>query len=74
MHLRVETARGKPKRCGLCGTIDPDKRYHWANLTGNYADVNDYIRACVSCHFLMDNARRVASGHPTSPRRGGGAR
>ena len=52
-HERVNSARGKPKRCEDCGRTDY-KRYEWANLTGNYWDVNDYKRMCVRCHRRMD--------------------
>jgi DNA-binding CsgD family transcriptional regulator len=56
-HLRVQKARGKPQRCEMCGTKNPDQKYHWANLTGNYDDVNDYKRMCVPCHKRFDNAK-----------------
>ena len=54
LHLRVQVARGKPSLCEYCGRHDQDTRYEWANLTGNYADVSDYARLCVSCHHRMD--------------------
>jgi hypothetical protein len=42
----------------------------WANLTGNYADIDDYERMCVLCHRNFDAARRRATGRRTSPVRG----
>jgi len=30
------------------------KRYQWASLTGDYADINDYKRMCQSCHAKYD--------------------
>lgn len=54
-HKRVEAARGKPKRCEVCGTEENNKHYDWANLTGNYQDVTDYKRMCRSCHWKFDN-------------------
>lgn len=57
-HLRVEARRGKPSRCERCGATDPGLTYEWANLTGNYADPDDYERMCRSCHRRYDNARR----------------
>jgi len=54
LHYRVAAARGRPKRCEQCGTTDAAKHYDWANLTGNYADVNDYRRMCRSCHHRFD--------------------
>ena len=53
LHRRVEIKRGKPRLCSKCGTTEAIE-YNWANLTGNYADVNDYIRLCRSCHAKMD--------------------
>jgi hypothetical protein len=52
-HLRVQSARGKPACCEHCGTTVAEN-YDWANLTGNYQDVSDYIRLCRSCHWKMD--------------------
>jgi hypothetical protein len=71
-HFRVEAARGKPSQCVCCDDADPDGRYEWANLTGRYDDIFDYIRLCVTCHRRFDARRRSALGHRTSPVRGGG--
>ena len=57
MHLRVAEARGTPSKCEHCGTTDA-KRFEWANLSGRYDDVNDYVRLCVSCHHKMDGHAR----------------
>jgi len=70
LHLRVEAARGKPQKCMRCGVSGPG-RYEWANLTGEYADVNDYARMCLPCHRGYDADRRRLTGERTSPRRGG---
>lgn len=67
LHLRVETARGKPSHCVRCGKNSPFARYEWANLTGNYTDIDDYRRMCVRCHRRYDAARRAATGMRTSP-------
>ena len=67
LHLRVESRRGKPKLCSRCGEQEPAVRYEWANLTGNYADVNDYERMCVYCHRRFDAERRARTGARTSP-------
>lgn len=58
MHLRVESAKGKPSHCEVCKGEDPTKTYDWANLTGRYEDIADYKRMCRSCHRQYDNARR----------------
>ena len=67
LHLRVESARGKPSHCERCGTSDLSTRYEWANLTGNYTDVTDYERMCVTCHRRFDAERRERTGARTSP-------
>jgi hypothetical protein len=53
-HRRVQVARGKPKECSNCKTTDPNATYDWANLSGNYADPDDYTRLCRSCHWTRD--------------------
>ena len=51
----------------LCAATEG--RMEWANLTGEYQDVTDYARMCVSCHRKFDAARRALTGRRTSPRR-----
>lgn len=58
-HKRVYRTRGKPQLCEHCGT-DDDRMYHWANVSGHYTDVTDYVRLCVPCHRAFDAARRVS--------------
>jgi hypothetical protein len=53
-HARLYREKGKPKHCDICGTDDPSKTYDWANLTGNYADMDDYKRMCRPCHWKYD--------------------
>lgn len=52
-HLRVAKIRETPSKCEHCRTTKA-KKFEWANLTGNYEDVNDYVRLCTSCHRKMD--------------------
>jgi len=50
-HLRVGNARGKATVCQDCG----DQGFvEWANLTGNYGDINDYKSLCRKCHHKLD--------------------
>jgi len=56
-HIRVKKERGTPRFCEICKTTDKSKRYEWANLTGNYADVKDYKRMCCPCHQEYDKKR-----------------
>ena len=67
LHLRVAAQRGKPQQCQRCQRSDLGTRYEWANLTGNYTDINDYQRMCVTCHRRFDAARRAQTGMRTSP-------
>ena len=55
-HKAVRKARGKAFGCSDCGTA-VDRMYHWANLTGNYFDINDYKSLCVPCHDSFDRYR-----------------
>ena len=73
LHARVTAARGKPVGCSRCGIDEPDRRYEWANLTGDYENVYDFARMCVPCHRLFDAYRRRDTGEYTSPFLGGGA-
>jgi len=57
-HARLPVRRGKPSKCEVCGTTDPQKHYDWANLTGRYEDMEDYKRMCRKCHRQYDKQRR----------------
>lgn len=57
-HRRVYRARGSPSKCELCKTTENKNKYDWANLTGNYNDVNDFMRMCKKCHKNFDIAKR----------------
>lgn len=70
-HKRVEVSRGKPAKCSSCDTTEAE-HFEWANLTGHYHDVNDYIRLCIPCHRRFDARRRIELGRRTSPTRGSG--
>lgn len=67
LHYRVYASRGKPSECTVCRINDPDRRYEWANLTGDYENVQDYARMCVPCHRSFDRQRRLETGTNTSP-------
>lgn len=70
LHLRVQAVRGKPSRCSACDTTEG--RFEWANLTGRYENISDFIRLCKPCHVRFDAARRAATGRRTMPAPGGG--
>jgi hypothetical protein len=53
-HKRVEVARGRPHKCQWCETTDPSRTYDWANLNGDYGNLDDYVRLCRSCHWKHD--------------------
>ena len=52
-HRRLYSKYGKPTKCTQCGTED-SKHYDYANLTGNYQDLDDYAAMCRSCHWKYD--------------------
>ena len=72
-HKRVEVARGRPQSCAACDTQDPETAYEWANLSGRYDEINDYVRLCIPCHRKVDAHRRKVTGMSTSPRGGDAA-
>ena len=59
-HIRISTLKGKASDhgCSVCGTKDPSLSYDWANLTGNYADINDFLPMCRACHRKYDKKRK----------------
>lgn len=65
LHNRVEAARGKPTTCETCGLDNPDAKYEWANLTGQYQEISDYARMCIPCHRRFDAERRRETGQLT---------
>ena len=60
-HKRIYNHRGKPDHCTRCGRNDPGTRYEWANLTGDYDDINDFAMMCKPCHHAYDQERGL---HP----------
>lgn len=59
LHRAVEVVRGKPQVCYICQATDPRFIYEWANLTGDYGNVEDYRRLCKSCHSKFDQGRSI---------------
>jgi DNA-binding GntR family transcriptional regulator len=53
-HRRLYSLYGKPKMCAVCGTTEKHRSYDYANLSGNYHDINDYKPMCRSCHWKYD--------------------
>ena len=53
-HYRLQSLKGTPSVCEVCGTTDTKRTYDWANLTGRYHDPEDYKRMCRSCHWKHD--------------------
>lgn len=56
-HYRVQSQRGRACKCEECGRSAAGIKYDWANMTGQYDDVNDYKELCRSCHFKKDGHR-----------------
>ncbi len=57
VHDWITKHYGQPKECEVCGLNDPNRKYHWANLTNYLRDRSDWKRMCVSCHRLYDYRR-----------------
>jgi hypothetical protein len=55
MHRRLDRRFGTPQKCDVCGATDKRRAYDWANITGDYANLTDYVRMCRSCHWKHDH-------------------
>ncbi len=62
LHRRLYRVFGQPQKCDVCGTCAPQKSFDWANLTGDYANPQDYKRMCRSCHWRYDEKHRNFKG------------
>lgn len=60
-HRRLYALYGKPSKCGKCGT-ESANNFDYANLTGRYEDINDYMPMCRSCHAIYDHKHRNFGG------------
>lgn len=59
IHTWLNRRFGRPKKCENCGTTDLNKRYHWANISGEYKrDISHFKRMCFHCHNKFDNHLR----------------
>lgn len=55
VHDWMTSRYGQPNHCEQCGTTDPDTRYEWANISGEYRrERSDFIRLCKRCHNNHD--------------------
>ena len=57
-HRRLYAIWGKPTKCKQCGTTDSNRSFDYANLSGDYANINDYAAMCRSCHWKYDEKIR----------------
>lgn len=53
IHRMVRKERGSPSKCEFCKSTTKS-RYDWANVSGDYENVKDYIRLCRTCHLQYD--------------------
>lgn len=56
-HVRVRKQNGKANKCDQCGRSDSGIRYDWANKTGKFNEISDYVMLCRSCHFKIDGLK-----------------
>ena len=61
-HQRVYVKYGPAICCSTCGKDDPNVHYEWANLTGDYENIEDYAQMCKPCHTAYDHSRRPDKG------------
>jgi len=57
LHYRVRRKFGNKKECEICDKNDPKSLYDWANISGLYLDVFDFMRLCRLCHRSFDHNR-----------------
>lgn len=50
LHQRL----GKAPICDYCGSVGGKHGTHWANLTGKYTDITDYLPLCPKHHKEYD--------------------
>lgn len=68
VHIWITGSRGRPSICELCGTTTA-KKFEWANRDHQYRRVlEDYFRACTSCHRLYDYEHGLAKKGGRRPR------
>lgn len=61
IHKWVAKEFGRPTRCEFCN-YDKKKRYHWANLSGEYKrEREDWVMLCPSCHKKYDVKNKITS-------------
>lgn len=58
-HYLVRKHRGNPSFCEVCKCDNEDNFYEWANMTGDYDNINDYKRMCRKCHRAYDKDRKM---------------
>ena len=57
LHRRLYALNGKPSVCTVCNAKGA-KAYDYANLSGQYENINDYAAMCRSCHAKYDGKIR----------------
>lgn len=65
IHERISRTLGQPKKCEICGTKN-SKVFDWANMSGKYHDVNDYVRMCRKCHANYHQQLKREEKHENS--------
>lgn len=57
LHDWVKRNLGLPKKCEQCETTEPNIKYEWANISGEYIrDLTDWKRLCRKCHYHYDGS------------------
>lgn len=64
LHKQLERKKEKPTNCSKCGRND--LQIEWANISGEYRDLDDFTALCKSCHQLYDQTTqgKTTGGRP----------
>ena len=66
IHNWVNSHKGKPQVCQLCGKTNKETRIEWANKDHKYRrNLDDYFSLCCSCHLKYDLANGFKTYYPT---------
>lgn len=68
IHIWISSRKGRPSECEVCGTTTA-KKFEWCNVDHEYVrDVDQYFRACTSCHRCYDYENGLAAKGGRKPR------
>lgn len=54
IHQQLKRKRTKPSACEHCGTTE---NVQWANISGEYKNLEDFFGLCPPCHHKYDTEK-----------------